>query len=102
MDVTRGRVLRGRYAAVTDVSIGACSRAAVRTARHCRYRARGLTIGLPVESVYGLLQSLHVSSGVRVLPDRVAISSVAPAGACPCHLIAPQVATDCASRTSEV
>src|SRR3990170_3411614 len=86
---------------MTELRTGAWSRAPVRTARHCRYRARGLTIGLPLGSVYGALQSLQVSSAVRVLPDRVDTCSVVPAGIAPCHLIAPQVATDWASRISE-
>ena len=57
---------------------------------------------LPSESVYVGLQSLHVSSGVFVFPERVAISSLLPEGVSDCHLIVPHSATVCASRTSDV
>src|ERR1041384_3971762 len=78
IEVTSGRMFRGRYAAVTDVSSGASPLLPVSTARHCRYRARGLVMGLPSCVGYGAVQSLQVSSGVRVLPDRVEISTRVP------------------------
>src|SRR5688572_28948198 len=100
-EVTRGRVLRGRYAAVTDVSSGLSVGLGVRTARHCRYRSRGLTIALPSGAPQASLQSLQVSSGVRVLPERVDSSTLVPEGVSACHFSAPQVAKVCASRTSD-
>ena len=59
-------------------------------------------MAVPSALAYAGDQSLQVSSGVRVLPERVAISSLLPAGVCDCHLIVPQSATVGASRTSEV
>src|SRR3972149_1223898 len=45
--VPSGRTLRGKYAAVTDVSTGPCEVEDVSTTRHCRYRAFGLVICSP-------------------------------------------------------
>jgi len=51
LDIT-GRRLRGRYAAVTDVSTGPALLPPLdfSTARHWRYRAFGLEIGSPCET----------------------------------------------------
>ena len=73
----------------------------VSTARHCRYRAFGLLIGEPSAAVYGADQSLHASSGVRVLPERVETSTLVPAGVVARQETAPQDATIFASLTSD-
>jgi len=61
----------------------------------------GLVTGDPSALTYGPAQALQVSSGVSVFPDRVYISMRVPAGAVARQLIAPQVDTICASRTSD-
>src|SRR4051812_46451317 len=91
----------GRYAEDSDVKIGADVAVPVSTARHCRYRAFGLAICEPSALVYGPLQSLQASSGVRVLPERVNTSTLLPAGAVARHVIAPHVDTSFASLTSD-
>ena len=95
-----GRRFRCRYAAVTDVSTGPSPRP-VRTARHCRYRALGLAMGAPSDGTALVDQALQVSSGVAVLPLRVASSILLPLGTVPCQLSAPQVASICASPGSD-
>jgi len=60
IDSIDGRELRGRYAAVTEVSTGEASLLPVSTAFHCRYRPFGLAIGSPSARVYGFDQSLQV------------------------------------------
>src|SRR6188474_1426792 len=61
-DVTSGRLLRGRYATVTDVSDAAVVAAApagcVITAFHCTNRAVGLLMGSPSLRTYGPFQAL--------------------------------------------
>src|SRR5687767_6387577 len=99
-DRTSGRRLRCRYAAVTDVSTGPVPEPES-VARHCRYRAFGLTIGDPSAAVCAGDQSLHVSSGVSVLPERVKSSTRLPEGVDPRQLMAPHVDAICASRTSD-
>src|ERR1700730_9908390 len=89
---TCGRRFRCRYAAVTEVSTGP-SPLPVSTARHCRYRAFGLVIDEPSALVYAAAQTLHVASGVSVLPVRVKTSMRLPAGDVPRQLMAPQVET---------
>jgi hypothetical protein len=61
----------------------------------------GLAIGDPSGLVYGADHSLHASSGVRVLPDRVCTSTRVPAGVIARQAMVPQVATTRASFTSE-
>src|SRR5262245_24492556 len=100
IDVTSGRRLRGRYAAVTDVRIGEVALSPLSTARHCRYRAFGLAICSPSAIVYGFDHALHVSSGVAVLPDRVD-TCTCPGFAVARHRSTPQLATVPASRTSD-
>src|SRR5438093_1325962 len=100
IDRTTGRRLRCRYAALIDVTTGP-SPLPVRTARHCRYRAFGLTIGDPSPLVTADDQALHVSSGVSVLPERVNISILPSTGRVARQLSAPHVATVCASRGSD-
>ena len=100
IEVTWGRMLRGRNAADTDVSTG-LAEVPVRTARHCRYRAFGLVIGEPSALPYGPAQSLHASSGVLVLPDRLKTSTFAPAGTLARQPSTPHVDTKRASFTSD-
>src|SRR5690242_17065726 len=100
IDRTCGRRFRCRYAAVTDVSTGP-SPFPVRTARHCRYRAFGLTMGELSAFAYAGDQALHVSSGVSVLPERVESSMRLPLVAVPRQLSAPHADTICASRGSD-
>src|SRR5713101_7021698 len=97
---TCGRRFRCRYAAVTDVSTGP-SPLPVNTARHCRYRAFGLVMDEPSALAYADDHTLHVSSGVSVLPLRVKSSMRFPAGVDPRQLIAPHVETIWASRDSD-
>src|SRR6186997_224784 len=101
IDVTCGRMLRGRYADDRDVSTGAEVAVPVSTAFHCRYRALGLVICEPSAFAYEELHSLHASSGVRVLPERVKISTLVPAGAVARHATTPHVETRRASFTSD-
>src|SRR5687767_1185337 len=53
--VTSGRRLRGRYAAVTEVSTGPWPLSLVSVARHWRYRA----LGLPIDRKSTRLNSSH-------------------------------------------
>jgi hypothetical protein len=73
----------------------------VSTARHCRYLAFGLVIGEPSPLAYGPAQSLHASSGVLVLPDRLKTSTFAPAGTLARQPMTPQLDTNRASLTSD-
>src|SRR5262245_20415582 len=99
MDDTVGRLLRGRYATVTDVSRApGVDAARVKTAFHCRKRAVGLLIASPSRREYGPAQSLHESSGFSVFPEREK-SATLPA---PSQRIRPQVATLFVSRTLEM
>ena len=100
IEVTWGRMLRGRKAADTDVSTGLTDEP-LSTARHCRYRALGLVIGDPSALAYGPAQSLHASSGVLVLPDRLKTSTFEPAGTLARQPITPHVETKRASFTSD-
>src|SRR4051794_25732635 len=59
-------------------------------------------MALPSDEAYEGLQSLHVSSGVRVFPERVESSTFPPDGTAACHFNAPHAATVVASRTSDV
>ncbi len=97
---TIGRRFRCRYAAVTDVRTGPPP-FPVSTARHWRYRALGLVMGEPSGEVYAADHELQVSSGVSVLPLRVASSTWLPLGTVPRQLSAPHVDTICASLGSD-
>ena len=58
-------------------------------------------MGEPSGAAYGADQSLHASSGVRVLPERVDTSTLVPAGVVARQDSAPQDATIFASFTSD-
>ena len=97
ISLTAGRVLRGRYATVTEVSAAGAASVWVSSALHWTKRADGLGTVTPARSSNGPAQSLHESSGSAVLPDRVN-SRTAPVDS---HRIRPQVETLLVSRTGE-
>ena len=86
---------------MTDVSTGLGS-PAFRTAFHWKYRASGLCTASPSACWYGPAQSLHVSSGVSVLPVRENTWTRAPDSGWVRQASVPHLATVPASLTSEM
>src|SRR6266576_862293 len=83
----KGATLLGRYAKVTQSTLGACCAPAWNTALHCANRVIGQATLAPF--VYGPSQGVQFFCGSAVLPQRTNISSAPSSLSSANHVIRP-------------